>query len=462
MDSFTLPPDAQRFLQTPQGTGAEGTLRRFHRWMKARHLTATGLKIEDVESFLVNPIPGSGKSRALLRDKRRLIRYLHRLKDAGQLGFDPKQLSVRRKRPLPELATLYVKSLEPTHKRRTWEGYQSIISQFHERLDDHRISLKGLDRASMEQWMLALSDQGLAPVTRVRMLTATRIYLRWLFERNELRADPEDLIRSSDMPKLPTYLPRPLSPAQDATLQQRLEASSDRLHQALLLMRLTGLRIGELASLPRDCIRLDLDGQKFLKVPIGKLNNERLVPIDDRIVAIIESLLQQIDHPTAHEYLIESIYGNPVSQQRYGQALAEACEDIESAEPITSHRLRHTYATSLLTAGVSLPSVMRLLGHRDIRMTLRYAAITQELIKKEYFQALPKMESRYRDALRAIPPSTDFDPIKSLVDTSLWIRKHIASEATSPRVPRSLLKRLARIQTDLDRQIAILNASRPR
>ena len=462
MDSFTLPPDAQRFLQTPQGTGAEGTLRRFHRWMEARHLTPTELKLEDVESFIAHPLPGTAKPRVLHPGKRKLIRYLNRLNDEGQLEFDPKQLSVRRRRRLPELATRYVRSLEPTLKRRTWQGYQSILFQFHEHLDDHRISLKGLDRESMEQWMLALSDQGLAPVTRVRMLTATRAYLRWLFEHNELRADPDDLIRSSDMPKLPTYLPRPLSPAQDATLQKRLEASSDRLHQALLLMRLTGLRIGELASLPCDCIRVDFDGQKLLKVPLGKLDNERLVPIDERVVVIIESLLQQVDDPAKHEYLIENTYGNPVSQQRYGQALAEACEDIESSEPITSHRLRHSYATSLLGAGVSLPSVMRLLGHRDIRMTLRYAAITQELIKKEYFQALPKMEARYRDALRAIPSSRDFDPIKSLADTSLWIRKNIATQATSQRIPRSLLKRLARIQADLDRQIAIRDAARPR
>ncbi len=343
-----------------------------------------------------------------------------------------------------------------------WKSYQSNLSRFHECLDDNRISLKRLERAHVEQWLLALSDEGLVPATRVQILMVTRAYLHWLFERNELRADPDDLIRSSDMPKLPTYLPRPLSPAQDATLQQRLEASPDRFHQALLLMRLTGLRIGELASLPCDCIRLDLEGHEFLKVPLGKLNNERLVPIDDRVVAIVRSLQQQIDDPAAHEYLIENTYGDRVSQQRYGQALAEACEGIESAEPITSHRLRHSYATALLAAGVSLPSVMRLLGHRDIRMTLRYAAITQELVKKEYFQALPKLESRYRDALRSIPPSTDFDPIKSLVDTSQWIRKHIASETSSQRVARSLLNRLARIHTDLDRQIAIIAASRRR
>lgn len=462
MDSPILPSDAQQFLRTPQGTGAEATLRRFHRFMKIKDLTPTELSLEDVESFLVNPFPGKPAPRTRYPDKRKLIRYLNKLNREGQLGFDPKQLSAEDPRPLPELATLYVNSFKPTHKRKTWQGHQNILSQFHQRLDDNRVSLKQLDRAFMEQWMLALFDHGYASTTRTRMLMVTRAYLHWLFERGELQADPDDLVRSSDMPKLPTYLPRPLPPPQDAALQQRLEASSNRLHQALLLMRLTGLRMGELTRLPRDCIRRDLHGQAFLKVPLGKLNNERLVPIDDRIVAIIESLGQQMEDPDAHPYLVENTYGEPISGHLYGQALAEACEDIESTELITSHRLRHSYATSMLAAGVSLPSLMRMLGHRDIRMTLRYAAVTQELISREYFQALPKIESRYRDALRAVPSSPDFDPIKSLVDTSQWIRKHIATKATNQRISRSLLKRLGRIQTDLDRQIASLSTSRPR
>jgi site-specific recombinase XerD len=313
----------------------------------------------------------------------------------------------------------------------------------------------------MEQWLLALSDEGLAAATRISRLTDARVYLHWLFERNELRTDPDDLIRPSDMPKLPVYLPRPLSPAQDAELQQRLEASSDRMHGALLLMRLTGMRIGELKKLPRDCIRVDLHGQEFLKVPLGKLNNERLVPIDDRAAAIVRSL-QGPDDFVGRKYLIDNGSGNPMHLRHYYRALAQACEGIDSTEPITSHRLRHSYATSMLAAGVSLTSVMRLLGHRDVQMTLRYAAITQETVAKEYFEALPNIESRYRDALRATAQTTAFDPTKNLSDVTQWIRKHLASEPASQKVARSLLKRLGRIQIDLDRQIAIIAASRRR
>src|SRR5690349_17939450 len=44
---------------------------------------------------------------------------------------------------------------------------------------------------------------------------------------------------------------------------------------------------------------------------------------------------------------------------------------------ITPHRLRHTWASDMLRCGISLPALKELMGHKDIRMTLRYLKITQ-------------------------------------------------------------------------------------
>ena len=54
---------------------------------------------------------------------------------------------------------------------------------------------------------------------------------------------------------------------------------------------------------------------------------------------------------------------------------------------IVPHQLRHTYATSLLRAGVSLPALMKLLGHRCANMTLRYVEITQKDLQREFHLA---------------------------------------------------------------------------
>jgi integrase/recombinase XerD len=56
---------------------------------------------------------------------------------------------------------------------------------------------------------------------------------------------------------------------------------------------------------------------------------------------------------------------------------------VEEHEPITIHRLRHTYATIKLRDGVSLPSVRKLLGHTTLQTTLRYTEIDLETVKQQ-------------------------------------------------------------------------------
>ena len=65
-----------------------------------------------------------------------------------------------------------------------------------------------------------------------------------------------------------------------------------RLHaDALLLTRATGVRIGELRDLELDCVH-QIDGHgAWLKVPLGKLASERMVPLDEETVAVIDRIV---------------------------------------------------------------------------------------------------------------------------------------------------------------------------
>ncbi|MCY1041708.1 hypothetical protein OV208_10320 [Corallococcus sp. bb12-1] len=58
-----------------------------------------------------------------------------------------------------------------------------------------------------------------------------------------------------------------------------------------------------------------------------------------------------------------------------------------------------------MSGGISLMGVMKLLGHRDYRMTLRYTEITLETVGEEYHAAMTKLETRYRLALTSAAPS---------------------------------------------------------
>jgi integrase len=70
------------------------------------------------------------------------------------------------------------------------------------------------------------------------------------------------LIRSADFPPPPRYLPRPLSPDEDRQLVTELRRIDDRDSNALLLLRATGIRVGECIDLPLDCLR-DMGQQRW-------------------------------------------------------------------------------------------------------------------------------------------------------------------------------------------------------
>src|SRR5438309_10521605 len=95
------------------------------------------------------------------------------------------------------------------------------------------------------------------------------------------------LVRSDDIPSQDRCLPRPLTAEQDQLIQQELLPRDDRDSNALLLLRHTGMRIGECLDLPLDCLRSVGQDQWAIHVPLGKLRTERLVPLDSFVCGVV-------------------------------------------------------------------------------------------------------------------------------------------------------------------------------
>jgi hypothetical protein len=142
-------------------------------------------------------------------------------------------------------------------------------------------------------------------------------------------------------------------------------------------------------------------------------------------------------------------------------ALRKACHNLTTPEPITSHRLRHTYATTLLAGGMSLVAIMRLLGHRDYRMTLRYAAITDETVVTEYHTALRANEQRYALPSPSAAPSSR-DPLVQLLDVIRFVQKTTRDKALDSRRTNVLVKRIRRLHADIKRLFVAKRRHSPR
>jgi site-specific recombinase XerD len=204
------------------------------------------------------------------------------------------------------------------------------------------------------------------------------------------------LILNQDFPPRDLYLPIPLAPEADAILNDQLRRDDDLLSNALLLIRATGMRVGECLRLNRAALRHLGENQWALHVPLGKLHNERWVPVDedarrifDRILSLVGPPPEQTPDPGSCPLLL-SINGTRVTYHRISAALKKAAKRA-GCLPVRLHQLRHTYATAMLRAGISITALKEILGHKDIRMTMGYIQVTQKDLQREYHSARAKM-----------------------------------------------------------------------
>jgi site-specific recombinase XerD len=289
---------------------------------------------------------------------------------------------------------------------------------------------------------------------------AQLIRLRKLFDLLADHAFPPrpGLLLSQDIPRPDQVLPRPLTPEDDARLQNELRSRTDLLSNALLLMRLTGIRIGEAVDLSTDCLR-HLGGEDWaLHVPVGKLHNERWTPVDAEVRSLIARLrfLATLPPAAVSGFLLPRRPSRNVLCHELRATLHEAATAAGISAHLVPHQLRHTYATSMLRAGVSLPALMKLLGHRTANMTLRYVEITQKDLQREFH--LARQHPRHLIPLPASAATPDPDQADSsavLQRLSAALRLldlfRLHNPADQDKTFRLLLRRLVRIRSAFEK-----------
>jgi site-specific recombinase XerD len=283
------------------------------------------------------------------------------------------------------------------------------------------------------------------------------IRLRKLFELLADHPHPPrpGLLLSQDIPRPDQLLPRPLAPEDDTKLQTELRRRNDLCTNALLLTRLTGIRIGETVDLAADCLCHVGGDQWSLHVPLGKLHSERWTPVDEEVRTSIARLrfLRTLPPSGPPAFLLPRPKGRQVLARQLRTALQQTAAAAGITTHVVPHQLRHTYATSMLRAGVSLPALMKLLGHRTANMTLRYVEITQQDLQREFHLA----RQRPRHLLPLPPGVVPADPLATDAATientlsaairALDLFRQTFQPSANDKSLRLLLRRLVRIRS---------------
>jgi len=105
-----------------------------------------------------------------------------------------------------------------------------------------------------------------------------------------------------------------------------------------------------------------------------KSNRERTVPL----VAEVTDMLARKERRAPFVFVDER--GRSFSPTQLNRALRNAC-DRARIRQITSHKLRHTFASHLAAAGASMKAIQELLGHSDLKVTMRYAHLSHSSLE---------------------------------------------------------------------------------
>ena len=258
-------------------------------------------------------------------------------------------------------------------------------------------SWQGIDRLAIRGFLGHLARRGLSKRSAARALAAIRTFFRYLNRNEIVEANPA---RAVGTPKLEKYLPGHLDRAQVDVLFQMAEVRAwegrftDVRNLAILeLFYSTGMRLAELQGLNRS--DLDLVSQQ-VKVR-GKGRKERIIPVGDHAMLALRNYeakrdeLQRAIGARADRYAYFLGARGPRMGARAVQlVVTKFLGEIDEDAGLSTHSLRHTFATHLLDAGADLRAVQELLGHASVATTQIYTHTSVERLKQVYQKAHPR------------------------------------------------------------------------
>ncbi len=234
----------------------------------------------------------------------------------------------------------------------------------------------------------------LAKNTQRQRLRMIRIFFERLIEWDWPEAHHRNPILHGDIPPRPEPLPKFLSDEDAAKLLAAAKAHRlPRYRLVVELLSRTGMRATELCELAADAVSVR-DGSHWLRIPVGKLRNDRIIPLHPELVPLLEEwTATNRVHIRAQGRLLADEH-KPLDRRTVHRIVATTARraGIGHAHP---HQLRHTLATQAINRGMRLETIAEFLGHRSMDMTLVYARIANRVVADEYASVMEQVDALY-------------------------------------------------------------------
>ena len=284
---------------------------------------------------------------------------------------------------------------EKKYSSHTVLSYKNDLFQFRDFVTKEigEFAPEKIDRDIVRNWVVVLVENGEAPRTVSRKISALRSFFKYLVIQKKITDTP---IRNIQLPKIRKRLPSFVKQGEmDLLLDEVDFGSGFRAVRDKLIITMfysTGIRRAELIGL-RD---VDVDLMASTIKVTGKRNKQRIIPFGRELRTMIEEYLsiRAKEIGGGYPYFFIKEDGDALYPQLVDRVVTHYLETVCSLTKKSPHVLRHTFASAMLNNGAELNSVKALLGHSSLASTEVYTHITFEELKKSYKQAHPRAERK--------------------------------------------------------------------
>lgn len=275
-----------------------------------------------------------------------------------------------------DLAKKYTEWMSVRHKSANLKGY--LIGQLLEKFAN--LPLRRITPAILTEFQTDYLNRGLKNSSVNKKVLLFKAMISWATENGMVERDISDKLKKVKALKDDSKRLRFLTVEESKAL---VDACEPYFRPVVIMALTTGMRKREILNLRWDQVDLD---HGFIFLEDTKNGERREVPVVPKLKKVLENWPRNGDNPY--------VFPNPGTMLPYWSGDKPFASALRKANisNFHFHDLRHTYASHLVMSGIDLTTVMHLMGHKSIKMTLRYS----HLAPSHKVKAMTAIEDKFQ------------------------------------------------------------------
>lgn len=294
--------------------------------------------------------------------------------------------------PYPLQEFLDYLSFQKRYSPHTLLSYENDLNNFFDflRIEFETTEIKDISSVMVRSWLADLKEKKFTSRTINRKISTLKSFFKFHLRLKTISTSPVATSSSLKISrKLPAYV--------EQEDMKKIFSEGDFTSSwegivALVIITIfyqTGIRLSELIHLKES----DIDKSSSIIKVLGKGNKERIIPINNQLIAEIDHYLSEkrkIFPQITGDFLLVNNKGKCLYPKYVYNIVKKNISKVSTIERKSPHILRHSFATHLTNNGAPINAIKELLGHSSLAATQMYTHNSIEKLKEVYKQTHPK------------------------------------------------------------------------